>query len=63
MDGLDTYKQICSLYPGQKGIIASGFSESTRVTEALRLGVGAYLKKPYTVDELSRAIHKEFSLE
>jgi YesN/AraC family two-component response regulator len=32
--------------PKQKVIIVSGFSETERVKEAQRLGVGAYVKKP-----------------
>ena len=45
MDGLDTYKKIIELHPRQKAIIASGFSETDRVKEAQRLGVGALCKK------------------
>jgi len=33
MDGLDTYKKIIEFHPGQKAIIASGFSETGRVKE------------------------------
>ncbi len=61
MDGLDTYKQICALYPDQKGIIISGYSENDRVTEAMQLGIGAYLKKPYTVEEISSVMHDVLS--
>ena len=59
MDGLDTYRKILEVSPGQKAIIASGFSESDRVRECLRLGAGAYLRKPYTVDAIGRCIRKE----
>jgi len=45
MDGLDTYKQVIEIHPQQKAIIVSGFSESDRVTAALALGAGAYVKK------------------
>jgi CheY-like chemotaxis protein len=38
IDGLDTYKQIIQFHPGQKAIIASGYSETNRVKEAQRLG-------------------------
>jgi len=44
MDGCDTYKQILKLHPGQKAVIASGFSETDRVKEAQRLGAGVYKK-------------------
>ncbi|HPC03637.1 MAG TPA: response regulator [Syntrophales bacterium] len=59
MDGLDTYREILQVSPGQKAIIASGFSESDRVRECLRLGAGAYLRKPYTIDAIGRCIRKE----
>lgn len=59
MDGLDTFRKILEVSPGQKAIIASGFSESDRVRECLRLGAGAYIRKPYTLDAISRSIRKE----
>ena len=45
MDGLDTYRKILELRPGQKAIIASGYSETDRFKEAPRLGAGTYMKK------------------
>lgn len=59
LDGLDTYREIRKISPQQKALIASGFSESERVREAQRLGVGACLKKPYTFDELALAVARE----
>jgi CheY-like chemotaxis protein/nitrogen-specific signal transduction histidine kinase len=59
IDGLDTYKQILNLHPGQKAIIASGYSETDRVKEAQRLGAGAYVKKPYTIEKIGVAAHSE----
>ncbi len=56
MDGLDTYREIIRLRPGLKTIIASGFSESRRVREARELGVSAYVRKPYTVTQISDSI-------
>jgi len=61
MDGLETYRQFLGLAPGQKAIITSGFSESERVTEAMRLGVGCYIKKPYTIVKLGRALREELT--
>jgi signal transduction histidine kinase len=58
MDGLDTYRKIIDLHPGQKAIIASGFSESSRIREAQRLGAGAYVKKPYFIDQLGKTIRE-----
>jgi len=59
IDGLETYKRILELHPGQKAIIASGFSESDRVKEAQKLGAGAYVKKPYLMEKVAVAIREE----
>lgn len=59
MDGLDTYREIIRIRPGQKAIIVSGFSETDRVREARQLGVGAYLHKPYTLEKIGQAIRSE----
>jgi YesN/AraC family two-component response regulator len=59
MDGLDTYKQIVTIHPDQKAIIASGYSETDRVKEAQRLGVGQYIKKPYSLENIGIAVKKE----
>lgn len=56
MDGLDTYRKAIEISPRQRAIIASGYSETERVREAQRLGAGAYLKKPYGLDELARTV-------
>jgi CheY-like chemotaxis protein len=56
MDGLDTFRQVLAINPRQRTIIASGFSESSRVKEALRLGAGAYIKKPYLMEGIGKAV-------
>jgi signal transduction histidine kinase/CheY-like chemotaxis protein len=56
MDGLETYRRILELHPGQKAIIVSGFSESERVKSARELGASAYIRKPYVIEELGVAI-------
>ncbi|MCP4623127.1 MAG: response regulator [bacterium] len=38
IDGLETYKRIIQHHPGQKAIIASGYSESERAKEAQKIG-------------------------
>ena len=58
MDGLETYKRIVQLYPGQKAIIASGYAETARVKAAMMLGVGQYVKKPYTVEKIGLTIKR-----
>ena len=59
MDGLDTYKKILEIHPSQKAIIASGFSETDRVKEVQRIGAGAYVKKPYTLEKIGLAVKAE----
>lgn len=58
-DGLDTYREIVKVRPGQKAIVVSGYSETGRIREMMRLGAGGFLKKPYRVDDLAMAIRKE----
>ena len=59
IDGLDTYEEVLKLHPGQKAIIASGFSETHRVKKAQRLGAGQYIKKPYTMEKIGVAVRAE----
>ncbi|MEA3466926.1 MAG: response regulator [Thermodesulfobacteriota bacterium] len=58
INGLETYRKIIELYPSQKAIIASGFSENKAVFESKALGVGCYIKKPYTFEQLGQALQK-----
>lgn len=59
IDGLETYRSILELHPGQKAIIASGFSETERVKEAQKLGAGAYIRKPYLLEKIGSAVRSE----
>ncbi len=56
IDGLETYRQIIKRHPGQKAIIASGYSETDRVKETLRLGAGSYIRKPYLLETMGKAV-------
>jgi PAS domain S-box-containing protein len=59
MDGLETYRRILEMHPGQRAIIASGFSETARVKEARNMGAGAYVKKPYSLEEIGLTVRAE----
>jgi two-component system cell cycle sensor histidine kinase/response regulator CckA len=61
IDGLETYKQILKIHPGQKAIITSGFSDTKRVEEAIKCGAGAYIKKPFTFEVIGQAVKKELA--
>lgn len=52
MNGLKTFQEVKKTRPDQKAIIASGFSETKRVTTALEPGAGAYLRKPYSLEQI-----------
>jgi PAS domain S-box-containing protein len=63
MDGLDTYRGVLALHPGQRAIITSGYSASERVEEARSLGVCAYLRKPYRIEAIGRAVRAALRAE
>lgn len=59
INGQQTYRQILELFPTQKAIIASGFSESDAVKATLKLGAGGFIKKPYSMEKLGQTVGKE----
>ena len=61
IDGLETYRRILKIHPQQRTIIASGYSESALVKEAQKLGAGPYIKKPYLLEAIGRAVKTELS--
>ena len=61
IDGLETYRRLIRHHPHQKAIITSGFAETGRVHQAQKLGAGAYVKKPYTIEALGAAIRCELA--
>lgn len=56
MTGVQVYEEIIKTVPGQKAIIASGYSASCDVNKALELGAHSFISKPYSVDGLGRAV-------
>jgi|WetSurMetagenome_2_1015567.scaffolds.fasta_scaffold25497_2 signal transduction histidine kinase/CheY-like chemotaxis protein len=59
MDGYNTYKKILDLRPRQKTIIVSGYAETDRVMDVIKLGAGAYIKKPYLIEKIGLAVRAE----
>ncbi len=59
IDGLETYRRIIETHPGQKAVVASGFSISHRVREIQKLGAGVYIKKPYSIEKIAMAVRTE----
>ncbi len=61
MDGLDTYRNILKFHPGQKAVIASGYAETDRARETIRLGAGEYVMKPYTLEKIGLAVKSQLA--
>jgi len=61
MDGLDTYRKILQGNPDQRALIVSGFSETDRVKQAIGLGAGGYIRKPYGLKDLAKAVRSELN--
>lgn len=59
MNGLETYREILKTTPHQKAVIASGYSEPKLVHEAKQLGVGRYIRKPYTLEKIGLAVRSQ----
>lgn len=59
IDGLETYIQILMRKGEQKAIITSGYSDNENVKETIKLGAGAYIKKPYLKMQLIQAVEAE----
>lgn len=61
INGRQAYERILSDHPGQKAIIVSGFSESTDVLYTKAMGAGQFIRKPYTLEILARAVKDELA--
>lgn len=59
IDGTETYRRILEIKPGQKAILVSGFSETDRVGKAQEMGAGAFVQKPYILENIGIAVRKE----
>jgi two-component system cell cycle sensor histidine kinase/response regulator CckA len=60
-NGRHTYEEILRINPRQKAILVSGYAENEDVRACLALGVGAFLKKPYSLEHLCGAVRDELS--
>jgi CheY-like chemotaxis protein len=61
IDGLETYRRVLEIRPGQKAVLVSGFSETERVRMAQELGAGAYVRKPYVQRKIGQAVRQELA--
>ena len=56
MNGLETLRSIRSFKPDQRIVIASGYTETDLIREAIGLGAYGYIKKPYAVGSIAQII-------
>lgn len=59
IDGTETFRRSLQINPEQRAIIISGLADTDRVQTALEMGVGAFLKKPITLEALARTVRAE----
>jgi CheY-like chemotaxis protein len=58
IDGAETFRRALQINPSQKAIIVSGYSDRVRAEVALKLGAGAYVRKPLTLKSLATAVRE-----
>ncbi len=63
IDGTETFRRIIENNPTQAAIIVSGYAESERVNEAIRLGIKSFIKKPFSKETLSLAVREALPKE
>jgi len=59
IDGMETYRRILEICPGQKAVIVSGFSETERVSETQKMGAGSFVRKSYLLEKIGLAVRQE----
>ena len=61
-DGVETYKKLIELRPGQKAVMVSGFADIARIVEARKMGLRQCIQKPYTLEGLGKAVREELDV-
>jgi PAS domain S-box-containing protein len=62
INGRETYERILGFKPGQKAVIASGMAEGEEVEKARALGASRFIMKPYTIEELAKALRQALGM-
>ena len=58
MDGLEALASLQRLLPEIRSLVITGFSSENDTIRALRLGVGEYLQKPFSLDDFTEAVKR-----
>ncbi|RUM39634.1 MAG: hypothetical protein DSY58_00095 [Desulfobulbus sp.] len=56
LNGRQTFERIIRLYPDQKAIVVSGYSDSEDINKLMEMGVLGLLKKPYTMEKMGLVV-------
>ncbi|MBN2297459.1 MAG: response regulator [Deltaproteobacteria bacterium] len=59
--GKETYIEMKAIDKDVKVLLSSGFKKDERVEAVLKLGVNGFIQKPYTISNLSDALHSILS--
>lgn len=59
MDGLTAIEHVRRLTPGIRSLVVSGYCNEADTIRALRLGVGDFIKKPFELQDLIDAVHRQ----
>jgi len=62
MDGKSTFNELKRMDPGVKVLLSSSYSVEEQVRETLRNGALGFIRKPYSISELTGEIDKALSL-
>jgi two-component system cell cycle sensor histidine kinase/response regulator CckA len=57
MGGIDTLRELLKIDPGIKAIVSSGYTDQSVMAEYREYGFSGMVAKPYTLDELGKAIY------
>lgn len=57
-DGVEVFRKLTDLRPRLRAILASGFADTSRISEGKRLGMTRCIQKPYTSDSLGKAVRE-----
>lgn len=58
MSGKETYIKLKEINQNVKVLLASGFLRDDRVENLMQLGVNSFIQKPYTLQKLTREVHR-----
>lgn len=58
-DGLQALEEVKAMNPETKSIVVTGYVSEAETLKAMQIGVGEYLKKPFRLSELLRAVKRQ----